>query len=181
MSQKSVLAIISALSLSVFCSGAAIYAGAVSASLINKQETAGTDNSSSSVWGSQHEDDDTGDSDLTKVIKGLLNNNSLTVTSGSVSFTSASVTTPINVLLDNVYMDFNEAYKPVVSGTVGLNCAGGSVSKENIKARYEDGVVYFTCPDVCSSSFKLTCSSLMDSVNVFKKAGVIRSEERRVG
>lgn len=175
MGRKSLIGIISSLFLTVICSGASICVGVSSYNTLKGENAGEQTSSSSSFWGEGHEDDDTGDSDLGLVIKGLLNDNTLTVTSGTASLSSASIMNSINVSLTDFYMDFNDVYSPSLDGTIGLNCSGETTPKENIDVTYEDDVFYLYCKELSSDKLKFTCSSVLESVNTFKEAGVIKA------
>lgn len=151
---------------------------------------AGTEENSSSTdfWGDGHSSDDTGDSDFGKVLKGLLNDNSLQISDGKVTVQStefdgeATSYSPLTLFPSDMYFHFdlrnengNSIPAPELFGYIGLSAQKDpSGPSESFRYQYKDKTLYLSAQGNVSSAkvFTLQSDSVTATLNELQAAAV---------
>lgn len=116
-----------------------------------RAENNSTDSSSSSsFWGeNDYSSDDLVNSDFVKVMKKLINDNTLQITAGTASIQSEThkEENPFKLFLNNMYLHIDVEKDNKVSSTLfgemGINCDGGSTPNETFNYRYQNQLLSF--------------------------------------
>lgn len=153
-----------------------------------KARFAGDASSSSEkdFWWEDHSSDDTGDSDFGKVLKGLLNDNSLQISDGTVTVQStefdgeATSYTPLKLFPSDMYFRFDLKNEdghsipdPELFGYIGLSAQENSTSpSESFRYQYKDKKLYLSAraEDSSAKVFTLSSDSVVATLNELQEA-----------
>lgn len=115
-----------------------------------ENNSTGSSSSSSSFWGeNDYSSDDLVNSDFVKVMKKLINDNTLQITTGTASIQSQThkEENPFKLFLNNMYLHIDvekdNKVSPTLFGEMGINCDGGSTPNETFNYRYQNRLLSF--------------------------------------